>query len=222
MAKLICVDNDNHKFGAPDSGVDILERPKRVYVDPLGDTHKVSIWVNNGDNYEINNCLKKDLLKCQNLYELYKKQVNYNVASNHGLDRDLPPRVIIKVENMKVAFEHGHLGTLWPREKGKRYVEKNKPACGRLKYFFAAALHKFRKFKKYKFEGEIKERVTSSLVNTDIDAIIFGHCHTQEYIQDLIFNGQKYIQVFLMPQGRHYFRVHNDDIEFFGSERGWL
>ena len=229
--KIICVDTDIHKYGAPEvKEIDLIQRPDRIFKDPLGNEHKTELWVNLGDNIEINNCLKKNLKKAQRLKKIYMDQVDINVPGNHDLDTFEPERDYVKVESLMIAFEHGHLGTLWEYLKGYTYVKDNKPGCGFLKYAFAKALHFARKKHPYKLEKHTLRRITQNLTK-DMDVLILGHAHPENIIEEIVFNhpeniteeivfnGTKFVKIYILPQGRHYFRIMGDDIEYVGNHK---
>lgn len=216
--KIICVDTDIHKYGAPAvKGINLLKRPNKVFTDPLGKTYRPELWVNLGDNVELNNCLRKNLRKAQSLKKIYMEMVDVNVPGNHDLDSFKPERVYRVVEDLNIGFEHGHLGTLWSYMKGHWYVEDNKPGCGFLKYAFAKALHWGRSKYPYELKKHTLRRITQTLTK-EMDALILGHAHPENVIEEMVFNGTKFVKIYILPQGRHYFRIMGDDIEYAGNE----
>lgn len=229
---VIAVDTDIHKYGAPEVNVDLLKRPKRPVKHPVtGDLYDVGLWVNLGDNVEINNCRHKDLANATHLKAQYMGLTNINVPGNHDLDPVHGSKHTQVIKGLNVVFDHGHLGTLWEYEKGQEYVEKNKPGCGWFKYQFAKVLQWARQ-NIYPFR--LKEKHIARIKSTlgliskhqgfDADAIILGHSHPNEVIVDQVFANGKFVDIFILPQGRNYLTVivNNDkyspDINWIGVE----
>ena len=213
---IICIDSDIHFYGAPWTGLDPRKTPTRPTRDPLGRIWDVSLWVNLGDVIEINNCLKDNLSDAIQAKQEYMQLVDVNVPGNHGLDIFKPNYVTRNIQELNIRFSHGHLGALWDYEKGYKYITKNKPGCGKLKYFFCKLLHFGRSLYKWKMTDKIRKRIIDSHGGEDV--LIFGHAHCKTMVDDLIFVNGKFCRIFVLEQGRSYFKVFNDEIEFLGKD----
>ena len=213
---IIAFDCDIHRYGAPWTGLEPLTKPSRPTRDPLGKVWDVSCWVNGGDVYEINNCLKKNLSKALVEKQKYMDMVDVNVPGNHDLDKFEAIRQIKKIQDLSVAFEHGHMGSLWPYEKGYEYVHKNKPGCGYFKYAFCKALNWGRGVHDYKLKPDVLSRIQSTIKNEDV--LILGHSHPKELIDEMVYVNGRFVRIFICPQGRNYFKVFKDDIGYMGKE----
>jgi len=67
-------------------------------------------------------------------------------------------------------------------------------------------------------EVGIRLAETPTRITTE-DAHITCDPLATEFKQDIVYNNGKFVDLFTMPQGRHYFKVFNDDIEYLGEDK---
>lgn len=155
----------------------------------------------NGDNFELNNCLKKRIdfviLKGNEFKARFLKTFT---PGNHELGvfgkGDEVDFKVIETDSGRFLQHHGHV-TFWGAAKAYSYTNSNELGAGLAKRIAVAIGDNMRKLIPVKLKADYIERAEMYMKKYGCVGIIQGHKHPNEKI-DQVINGYRHI---VLPRG---------------------
>lgn len=153
----------------------------------------------NGDNFEANNCRKKDIdLMLAEGKKFQEKFKNTWLPGNHelGMFTNDPEFRVIEVGGKRWLITHGHI-PWWGMAKAYEYVNGNKVGAGFMKRNFVKMSDALRHLIPVKIKPDYQARAEMYMKQYNCTGIIQGHKHPTHTIDETI-NGFRHI---VFPRG---------------------